>query len=329
MNRLLIIVALLFVPFFGQASTYTVTPPVIEHEVEPRDIIEDSIKITNTDSVPVKIFPSVHIITLGDDGSIKTFESPVMTDQTKTVTSWLAISRARIELAPGESIKVPLTTTVNPNAVSGDYYAFVGFGSGDKRDEAEAAVLAGQAPGVTVRISIVDKANEYLRLQEFFIDRYITNTDSVPVTYELQNIGSKPVKPSGEVVLYDVRGREVAAVAINTDGRMINPNETVTFETSIPNTKTYGRHKAFLNIEYGESLRANLYDTTFFTIVPIKMLLAIFGLLLLLTLLITLMYIMRSRKGHKDVEDDSVAMYVRSGVHSETQHHDVNLKNNN
>lgn len=322
------ICCLFILPSLADAQSYTVSPPVIEHKVKPRDILEDSIKITNTGTVPVKIFPSVHPITLGEDGSIKTFESPVMTDQTRNVTSWIAVSRARVELQPGESVKIPVTLTVNPNAVQGDYYAFVGFGSGDKRDEAENAVMAGQAPGVTMRISMADVRSEYLRLHNFSIDRYVTTGDTIPVRYELENVGDLPTLPQGEIIVYDVRGREVTSVAVNADKQIIKPGETVAFTGEMPKSEMYGRHKAFLDIEYGELQRANLYDTTFFTVVPLKTILILFGLLLLGSLLLTLIYIYKGRAKHEVPDDESLPMYIRNGVHSDLKDHDINLKQN-
>ena len=312
-------------PGVASATSYSVTPLVIERDVEARDMLEESVKVTNTGTVPVKIFPSVNAITLGEDGSIVAFESPVMTDQTTNVASWLAISRARIELAPGETKRIPLSITIHPQAVPGEYYAFIGFGNGDKRDEAEAAVLRGAAPGVTVRLAIADKKNEYLRLHGFTIDRYVTNPADTSLSYELENIGDTAVTPQGEIIIYDVRGKEVAAVPVNPDARVLGAGERVAFTSALPGTTLYGRHKAFLNLEYGTLQRANLYDTTFFTVVPVTYLIGIFLVILLMALVLTVLYIFRERKRHH-VDDESVAMYIRSGVHSDLKDHDVNLK---
>ena len=328
MRYLFLLITLLFVPSLSHAQTYSVTPPVIEHKVKPRDMLEDSIKITNTGTVPVKIFPSVHPITLGEDGSIKTFESPVMTDQTRNVTSWIAVSRARLELQPGESAKIPVTLTINPNAVQGDYYAFIGFGSGDKRDEAENAVMAGRAPGVTMRISMADVRSEYLRLHSFSVDRYITTGDTIPVQYELENIGDLPTTPQGEIIVYDVRGREVASIPVNSEKQSLKAGETVAFTGEVSKSGMYGRHKAFLDVEYGELQRANLYDTTFFTVVPLKTILVLFGILLAGSLFLTLIYIYRGRQPVDHHDNETLPMYVRNGVHSDLKDHDINLKQN-
>ncbi len=315
------------VPQFVLANSYSVTPLVIERDVSARDMLEETIKVTNTGTVPVKLFPSVNAITLGEDGSIEEFISPVMTDQTTNVASWLAISRARIELAPGETKRIPLSITVNPQAVPGEYYALIGFGSGDKRDEAEAMVMAGRAPGVTVRLAIADKKNEYLRLHSFVVDRFVTNPEESLVRYELENIGDTAITPKGEIIIYDVRGKEVGAVTVNGAGEVLEPSTRREFTATLPSTGIYGRHKAFLNLEYGSTQRANLYDTTFFTVVPILYIVIAFGVLLFTTLILTLLYIFKQRR-HHHIDDESVAMYIRDGVHSDLKDHDINLKRN-
>lgn len=304
---------------------YVVAPPIIELSVSARDIQQQSIKITNTGTVPLRLFPTVNSVTLGDDGEIATFEPASMSNQANTVTSWLAISRARLELAPGETKKIPLEITINPNAVPGDYYAFIGFGNGDKRDEVEAAVLKGGVPGSIVRISIADTSTEYLRLHAFTIDRFVRSGEDVGVRYELENIGDIPVTPSGEVILYDVRGFEVGAVPLNSEQVTLAPGERTAFEASAPDTGSFGRHKAFLSLEYGQKQRANLYDTTFFTVVPITLLIIAFAVLLIISVLLTLLHLRRGQARVNLVEDDAVSMYIRTGELSNKKDHDIIL----
>ncbi len=314
---------------FVSAASYTVSPPVIELDLEPRDSHEETVKITNTGTAPIKLFPSVHPIQLGPDGSISEFVSAVMTDRTTSVTSWIEMSRARVELQPGETIKIPVIVTVNPQAKPGEYYAYLGFGAGDKRDEAEAAVMNQTAPGVTLRVGLLDTKSEYLRLHQFTTERYTKDTSAIELNYELENVGDSPVTPRGEIILYDVRGREIGSVPVNSETISLNPNERKIFTTLASTTGIYGRHKAFLNIEYGQEQRANLYDTTFFTVIPLKIIVISFMLLLSTTLVLTLLYIYRRRPAVAyETEDGGVPMSIRSGVFSDQHEHDINLKQN-
>lgn len=326
---LYVLVLTLLLPGVVSAREYTVTPRVIEHDLTPRESLEEGIKVSNTGSVPVRIFPTVNAIELGPDGEIVTFNdpNPQNRDQTTDVASWLAISRARLELQPGETKRVPLTITVGPNAAPGEYYAFVGFPVGANRDEAEAQVRAGNAPGVTVRISIKDTSSEYLRLEQFTVDRFVLNPDDSQVTYRLANAGDTPVTPKGEIILYDVRGREVGSLPINVEGATIGAGEEKEFTSTVPDTEAYGRHKAFLNLEYGSKQRANLYDTTFYTVIPLPLILGTFAFLMVSSMLLTWLYYRRTSR-RQTIDDEAVPLYVRTDVSTVHQDHDINLKSN-
>ncbi len=307
------------------AADYAVTPLVIDHDIAPRDIFEESVKITNTTDRKLRIFPTVNEITVGDEGEVKSFVPASMSDNTTSVTSWIAVTRGRVEINPGESIKIPVSFTINPNAAPGEYHAFIGFAEGSKRDEAENLVTTGRAPGVVVRLSIVEKRTEYLRLNRFNIDRFVTALGEGTVTYELENVGGLPITPAGEIIFYSSRGIELKAMPINPDKKTIEANDRETFTQTIPDVGTIGRFKALLNVEYGTGLRANLYDTTYFNVVPVLYLAIIFGFLLVTSLMLALWY---HRSKSKIIEDEGeVSVYVRSGIVGVEKDHDINLKN--
>ncbi|MBY0538372.1 hypothetical protein K2P47_03155 [Patescibacteria group bacterium] len=306
------------------AANYAVSPLLIENTIEPRDMFEETVKITNTTDRKVRIFPTVNEITIGEGGEVKSFVPASMSDNTTSITSWIAVTRGRVEINPGETIKIPISFTINPNAVAGEYHAFIGFAEGSKRDEAEALVTSGRAPGVVVRLSLVEKRTEYLRLNRFTVDRFVTESNDAVVSYELENVGGLPITPNGEIIFYNNRGVEINALPVNPEERSINPQSKVTFEQTIPELGVIGRHKALLNVEYGTAMRANLYDTTYFNVVPVLYLALIFGFLLLTSLLLALWY-HRSKTRINDL-DEEVSVYVRSGIVGAEKDHDINLK---
>ena len=306
------------------AADYAITPLIIDRPIEPRDSFEEIIKISNTTNRPLRLFPTVNEITIGSEGAVETFIPASMGDNTTSVTSWIAVTRARLEIAPGETVKIPVTIQVNPNAAPGEYHAFVGFAEGSKRDEAENKVMAGTAPGTVISLSLTEKRSEYLRLHRFSIKRFITNQNDAQATYEIENIGGLPLTPTGEIIFYNGNGVEKAAVAVNPEGKTIEAGSTQTFSTQIPDIGMIGRYKAFLNLEYGTEARANLYDTVYFNIIPISYLIAIFLVLLILSIILALYY-HRSRSYHEE-DSESVSMYVRSGVTGPEKDHDINLK---
>ncbi len=309
------------------SAEYSVTPIIMEHTVAPRDILEESIKITNTSGGPLRLFPTVNAVTVGDGGAIETFVPASMGNTATSATSWIEITRNRVEIAPNESIKIPIKIHVSPNALPGEYHVFVGFPGGSNRDIAEASVLAGTAPGTIVRLSLAEKKNEYLRLQRFSIPRFVTSVDKGIVSYDIENVGSSPLVPTGEIILYNGKGIEQTSIPVNPESVEIRPQSTEHFTAPLGDTGYIGRHKAYINIEYGTNVRANVYDTTYFTVVPLRMIVALFVALLFVSILLTLVYHRRSRGSFVYEDDESVSVYVRTGQSGPEKDHDINLKN--
>jgi len=308
------------------SASYSITPILIEHTAAPRDMYEETIRITNTANYKVRIFPTVNEITIGSEGEIKEFIPASMSDNTTNVTSWIEVTRGRVEINPGETIKIPVLINVNPNAKPGDYYAFVGFAEGTKRDDAEIQVALGTAPGVVVRVELEDTTNEYLRLTTYQVNRFVIDESDARVQYEVENVGDTIIVPKGEVIIYDVRGREIVAVPINSDGLSVPPGEKVSFSNVLPEVGFMGKFKAFLSLEYGSNQSATIYDTTYFTVLPLPTLLAIFATLLTLAILAALYYHKMRMVDYVDDDEDAVSVYIRAGATSVDNDYDINLK---
>jgi len=323
----LLLAILTSTPLFTLASDYSVTPLLIEHKIEPRDIFEESIKITNPTDRILRIFPTVNEITLGDEGEIKTFVPASMSDNRTSITSWIAIKRGRIEIAPGETIKIPVSISVNPNAEPGDYYAFVGLADASKRDTAEALVQKGVAPGTIIRLTLIDKKNEYLRLNRFFINRYIFSLENTNLTYDLENTGDVEIIPGGEVIFSNIKGEELVAQNLNTENIIIKPGEKHSFNVVLPDVIGHlGKYKAYLNIKYGKNQKVNLNDTVYFSVLPWYLILIIFAVVVLISIILVLYYHRRNDNFISDENGDDVPVFIRTVSNSSEMEHDINLK---
>jgi hypothetical protein len=329
--RLLLILAVATLsafPAFALAASYTVAPLVINHDLEKRDIIEEKITISNKDSRVITIFPSVNEVTVNDGGAIQAFVSAVESDRTKSITSWLEISRAQIELKPGESKELTLTIRVNPEVVPGEYNAFVGFAEGSNRPESEKMLFGNLAPGTVVRIGVDKQQNQFLRLEKFAVERFVKKDSEGVISLTLQNPGEDPVVPQGEVIFYDNNGVEVATVPLNTDAATIKSKESVSFALPVPDELAMGKYKAFLSAEYGEHQKASLNDTAFFYVLPLRELIAIFALVLVLAILLALYVHRRYDREEDDYGASDVPMYIRA-TRSEGKEHDIDLSQKN
>ncbi len=312
------------------AASYSVSPLVIDRTVSPRESETVPITITNSTGGPVRLYATVNTINVDENGAITEFVEPSMVDTTVTVTSWLQISRQRIELPAGETFTTELTLKIPAKIEPGEYHAFIGFPDASNRPEAEAQVATGNVPGVVVRIAVGDDSFSLLRMSKFYIDRFITTKADRTAVITLANTGTQPVTPTGEIIFYNTKGIEVNAVPLTSESVTILEGGEASINVDLPSDLRFGKYKAFLNMQYGNNQTAQLQDTTFFYIIPIYHLLAIFMTLLVLALILAL----KVHRQYARVTDDDFAkigaipMYVR-GVTSEPQDHDIDLKNQN
>ncbi len=312
-------------PAFSFAATYAVTPLVIDKELEKRDIVTETITLTNTEDRMVRVFPTVNEVSISDGGSVQTFLEPSMTDDRGTsITSWIEIGRGRIELGPKETKQIPLTIKVHPEVAAGEYHAFIGFPEGSNRPEAERIVYNGSAPGTVIRIGVDKVESQFLRLTNFKVERFVKGNDEGKITFTLTNPGNDAVVPEGEIIFYDNRGNEVGATQINKDKVSIAPSTDVQLTEYVPNTLKMGKYKAFLAVEYGQVQKSTLNDTAFFYVLPLKQLIIIFAIILIVAVAIALYIHRRYDTGEEDDGVNDVGLYIRQ-TRSEPKHHDIDL----
>jgi hypothetical protein len=311
-----------------EAANFSVSPLIIDVDALARDAFTHTITLSSHHTNAMRLFASVHEITIGEESEIKSFVPASMSDRTVAVTSWIEITRARLDLAPGATKEVPLIIKINPNTPPGLYHAFVGFAPGPNRDVAEATILSGQGSGIVLRISVGGKQEEFLRLVSFSTDRFSYSKNKGEVTYTIENTGDVALSPKGDVVIYDSRGQELTSIKLSEDNNaVIEPGQQVTYYENLPFINRLGKHKAFLSIDFGVENRASLYDTSFYYSIPWFYLVLI---VLLLAIVLTAL-IMLFRRGARVSEIDmheahDIPLFVRDRREHSEYEHDIDLK---
>lgn len=309
------------------ASDITIWPLVIDESLSARETVTKTISLTsNYTNRKAVLYATVNEITIDEKGAVKEFVSPVVTDRTNTVTSWINITRGRIEIDPGQVTEVSLTVTTHPQAEPGDYYVFIGFVEASKRYQAEAVALAGQAKGVVLKVSIADSRQDSLHLKRFSIDRFVTGGSDRNITIEVENNGELPTVPSGEIIFYDSRGIERSAVLVDALTEPIQPGETKQINAVVPIENTLGKFKAKLALAYGSNQQASLQDTTFFFMMPVHLMLMLMAGGLIILLLVFYLF-KRTFLSRREEDSEELPLYVNQGHSAEPKQHDIDLKN--
>jgi hypothetical protein len=308
------------------ASDLKISPLLIDTNTEARDIITKDITLSNESSAKKNIYITVNEVAVDTTGEVKEFISPAMDDRTTAITSWLEISRARIELEPSETKVVPLTIRVHPQAKPGVYKAFIGFAEASQRPEAESIALRGDAEGVIIKLNLEQEVNDLLHINSFSVEKFILRDEQRFLSLQLENKGDTSVAPKGEVIFYNSRGEEVSSVLVNEQLEVVPAGEKKSITIQIPFSDTFGKFKANVRLMYGADNQAVVFDTAQFFMVPSKF--AVGALILVVLLSILLTYLLR-RAFYDELHDEeanTLPVYVRNDREHELKDHDINLK---
>jgi hypothetical protein len=332
-SNLLVMFVLVVSPTSLQAQSvnrdYTLAPRVINETLGPRGMAEHAIQITNVGDRTLRLYTTVNEVESGAANEILPFVQPSAADATRTITNWISISRARIEIPPGETHTAMLEIKIHPEAEPGEYHAFIGFAPGRNQPTAQELVRTGSVPGTVVSIKVEKETVTLLRLSRFVIDRFVTRLENSVATVSLSNVGTESVTPTGEIIYYNGAGEEVAAVDIAAATEEFGRGSDGSLEIPLPKDLRLGKYKAFLSMQYGDNQQAQVQDTIFFYVVPLYELIALFVTLIVLAVVVAL-YIHRRYSRDNDDDSDGITalpVFVRD-AQSEAYDHDINLKKN-
>ncbi len=287
----------------AQTSDIAVTPAVIDEKGKPRDILKQTITLTNTSDHVIGLFPTVEDVNPanGDQSFDRAQNSAELSD---SLANWIELSRGVVTLGPGEQKEIPFIIRINLNAVPSTYHAHITFSTGETRMEAEA-----HRPLVTVAVNLEVQADikEVMQLNKFTADNVVFTGDDVLFNYQLQNIGNQELEPRGEIRIYDRKGQEVAAIDVNREGRVVSPDQVAQLASVWSAANGFGKFKALLSVNYGRGQTASVQDTVFFWIIPWKQLL---GLLIgsMVAIIILALYF------HKWLEERHLGKLAHAGL---------------
>jgi hypothetical protein len=295
---------------FAQAQI-TGTPLVIDGKGKPRDIMRFSIKIKNTESHMVTVYPWVTNFTSAS-GTL-TMPDLGNADLSRSLANWIEITRGAIDLLPGESKDIPILIQINLSAKPGMYHAALDFSTGSSRAEAEENQSLTLA--VPVNIEVEDDANEKLQLGTFIPDKNWFTGASAAFHYKIENIGNRGLVPKGKIRIYDRRGEEVAAIDANQNGDRLEPSTQAQLAAVWQSGNNFGKYKAMLDLEYGDVNRGSLQDTVFFWVIPWQKVLGMFLSITIASIIVAVLLhsrtqagvaYARARSGYRDKEEEEI-----------------------
>lgn len=287
------------------AEAMTLSPPMFDFTVNPGDVIKDVIRIYNEDPFPLVLSPREFNFTAKQGDETEGAPEFYPEDEVRNgheLAPWLTVDApTTFTLQPSERYNIPITIVVPPDAAPGGYFGAVNFGTvgGEKEGEGpQIGVIASTTTLFFLRVN--GDVKESLDIAEFRADKPKYASLPVDFSVRVQNGGNVHLRPTGNIFIKDMFGRQVASLPVNPDFRTVLPGSARRFDASwfrrrLPSgTSEYaaqwrnfaiGKYQAQLVLSFGGR---NSFQTATveFWVFPWMVLLTLAGVLVLAWLLV-------------------------------------------
>ncbi len=289
MKRVVIGIAAVFLPLFfphvGHAMT--ISPPVLDFTLNPGDTVSDVVQVYNEEEVPFKITPEV-VNFYGKSGD-ETSGTPEFYPAKETrngyeLAPWIALMSGEQIASPKARIDYPISISVPKDAQPGSHFGAVQILASDPKGEPGAGnVGINRGASVLVFVRVNGVARDEMTVSRFGGDRNIYPHLPVAFDIRLDNTGNTHLRPTGDVFIKDMLGRQVAALPVNPgpDFRTVLPGSARRFAASwfkkkLPDSAGeyqrqiknfgFGRYDATLVMDYGPDNRILTAEYSFWVL---------------------------------------------------------------
>ena len=269
------------------------TPPLNGEKLmlEPGEVYEDSFKVAN-----LGISTLTYYIYVSGFDQIEDYpgtSTPLSLEDDAlapySASEWVTLPFDVVTLEPQVNVTIPFTITVPNDVALGEYNVkiFLSTDEGFTSDtESFTVTNLGSGPAILIRIGEESELIESADLIRFTTDKFLYETPPVKFLTEIENTGNTHITPSGEIVISNIFGEEIARLPFNPSNLSTIRSKASEYEVSWDTSRKFfnadgsvmiGPLKANLLIQY-RTIDPGFYpltsETTFW-IIPWKLILAI------------------------------------------------------
>jgi len=275
----LLAVFILIAPFpaKGQEKVSTaITPILFELTANPADILEKTLKVTNTGDGITTYTMDVEPFVGNEVGQATITDED---DPNYSLRNWVTIKPASFTIKPKESQLVVFTIKVPGNAEPGGRYGSILASANSGNNLSGSGAVTKQKVGSLILVSVAGNINYSANIKSFNSDRHLFERSPVIFTTRLHNDSTVHVKPKGFITIANIFGKKV--VDLPFDEKNILPKSDRLITTNYDKKLPIGRYTATLSLVYGEK-GDQLTAVSSFIIFPWKIGLPIIAVILVL-----------------------------------------------
>lgn len=250
--------------------TLAVSPQILDLTANPGDSLTNVFRLTNASDVSVDIKTTPKNFTpRGEEGAVDLTE-----DKTSySLADWLTVNPETVTIEAGQTEDFSVSITVPDNAEPGSHFGSVVFQTIPPEQEGSTALVSQEiAPVILVRIA--GDTTESVEIEEFTSEfGFYSNETAINLFSRLKNTGNVHFKPTGQIVIKDTFGSEVASIPLDNRNVLPDSIRQITSEWLTGGFKM-GRYTATLTVVFGDTDEIRTAETSFYifpyqTVVPI------------------------------------------------------------
>lgn len=287
------------------AEALTIAPPTFDYSLNPGDTVLDVVKLFNESPEPLTVYPILKNFTSDkkEKGEPQFYDADKDPDG-NALAKWITVSVKPITLAPQQRGNLEFAINVpKDGAQPGGHYGVILL-STIPPSEAGKVGIASQI-GALILVNVSGQVSEAGTIAEFGFVRKQLWYNYLPVDLFLrfENDGNTHLRPTGDLVITNWYGRQVASLKVNEDFRSVLPKSIRRFGFGWQRSPVdpgdpeivkewknfaFGKYKAMLILTYGSKNQV-LTETREFFVWPWRLIAAFAaGALILIALLVLL-----------------------------------------
>jgi len=289
--------ALIFVTqaAFAQLTTHRsiiITPPTIEHTLNPGESAEGVLKITNNGSEELSFAAGIRDFIVEDTQGTPIILADDTLASKYSAASWLAVTPGTFTIPAGETKEINYYLQAPADATAGGHYAAAIYEPLGIIDVEGTGAGVNTQLGSLFYITIPGEVVENAEVLKFEIPGFSENPPVQAIT-EIKNLSGIHIRPSGTIIVRNMLGQESARSEIT--GKNIFPDRSIAYLNTLfeDSNFKFGRYTAELSLIYGQDNNLPLTATTSFIIFPWKVAL---GATLIVAIAVVIFFLLKRRK---------------------------------
>ncbi len=273
-----------------------ISPPTIEHSLNPGERAEGVLKITNNGNTDLTFSANVHDFIVEDKNGTPTILTDDTLSEKYSGASWIAVTPNTISVPAQSTQELNYFLQVPADAAPGGRYAAAIY------EPVDIIQVDGTGAGVNTQlgslfyITVAGPVNESAEVVSFTVPGF-AEYPPVAILTEIVNRSDLHIKPSGNIAIKNMFGQEIDRQDFS--GGNIFPEASLLYTNQFFSDSGFriGRYTAELSAVYGQNNNLPLTATATFIIFPWKIALAV---TLVIAIAIVIFFLMKRKKNKKE-----------------------------